>query len=154
MVTIDEAIEDYKREHPSRWQRFKNNLKEKAKDVYEQRKTERQVFNEAYREARLKRMRHEGEAAGYGAVKPVYRHPGKPIYAKLSQGSDLGSIFNMGIPQHHPKGGSKTSGKQYVVVGGKAYEKAHTGSHKKKRRKNRGGSSVGGIPDFMNMKPW
>lgn len=95
MVTIDEAIEDYKREHPSRWQRFKNNLKEKAKDAYEQRKTERQVFREAYNEARLKRMRHEGEAAGYGVVKPVYRSPGKPVYAKLSNSNPF-DMFDMG----------------------------------------------------------
>jgi hypothetical protein len=156
----DYLIQKLKSEHPSRWNKFKTNMKERAADAYMQGKSERQVYREAYNDARLKRARHSGQAAGFDLGTPVYNKPGKPRYVKQNVKADLGGMMGYPAPNydtyHSHKKKHKTGGKQYDVVGGKAYEKASKSkNHKKKRRKGGNNSFNGGLPNFMNMKvPW
>jgi len=148
-------IDEHKANNPSRWSKFKANVKQQAMDAYVQRKSERQVYREAYRDARLKRSRHMGEAAGYGMGTPMYHKPGKPSYIKTDVNADLGSMMGYPAPNYdthhsHKKKKHKGSGKQYVVVGGKAYEKAHSNKSKHHKKKHK---SSNGLPNYMNIKP-
>ena len=114
---------------PGRWKKFKTGMRERAAVAYVQNKKMREVYRDAYNEARLRRARDRGRAAGYGLSEPVYVKPGHPSYVKLNVDSGS-SLLGYPIPDYDTYGKRK-------YKGGK--------------KKKSGGSK---IPDFMNMKPW
>ena len=157
----DRLIRQSKVSNPSRWQKFKTNIRERAQDAAVNRKKYRDVYREAYQESRLKRAMQSGRAAGFGLSSPVYVKPGKPRYVKTNVNS-TGNMFGYPMPDydtyHSHKKKHPGGKKQYVIVSGKAYEKAVGGSKKTKKKKvsNTRLSVNDEIKNMMKQlnKPW
>ena len=153
--TVQAAAKEWEQEHhkPSRFEKFKTNVKRQAEEAYQQRLLERDARKTSYRKARIERAHKEGRQAawsngGYGNVPTQrYRQP----QSHKSQNYSLSDILGMGQPRKPPKKPHKAK-QSYVVVGGVAYKKGSTGGHKKHHKQKKRASN--NPYDFVNFKPW
>jgi hypothetical protein len=105
-----------------------------AKKKIKQYKEDKEIYNQAYRKAKKKQI-----------VKKAQRHAKVGRYADLGERMMTGAGFMLGAdtmksrPKKHHKGykkRSKKAGKQFAIVGGKAYPIAGSIQKKKKKRKS------------------
>jgi len=137
--STEQLEREYYREHPTRGMVRK-----------QRRLEEKEAYQRAYQEARVKRMTKEGRRMGgmtwgdrLDRFSQGFSVPSGRRYKTSGNYNPFGSLFDTGMTgmrrSRKPRGGgSKT---KYVVKGGKAYPVAGTGKKKKKKSKGRG---VGG----------